>query len=92
MIKSLCGNNVFPSSENPFVPKEFRPLSLLIMKNRLGTFDPETFIARNLYPKCLYDKIPSVEDKKIEEWFFQSLHNEVGVGTDGFLFMGEYKE
>jgi len=59
------------------------------MKNRKGEFSPETFVAKNLYSCCLYDRIPDCKDVAVNEWFKSRLNIENGLSRNAFLFIGE---
>lgn len=80
---------VYPRPEIVAVPRRMEVLGAELMKGRKGEFSPETFVAKDLYSSCLYDRIPDCKDVTVNEWFKNRLNIENGMSRNAFLFVGE---
>ena len=88
LMTRLC-HTVHPSPSISRVPVELHQLGRRLVTNRPGEFDPTTFVIRNLYEKCLYNRIPECGNKLTDDWFKTALHMVEGCTRDAFLLMGK---
>jgi hypothetical protein len=80
---------LYPSVKGKKVPREYRKLGEALVADRPGEINPETFVVKGLYDKCLYGSIPRCMDDEVNEWFDRSLEIESGVSCSGLLVIGE---
>lgn len=89
LLKKLCAS-VYPSPEAQIVPKFLHNLGMRLVSGRRGELDRATFVIRQLYRKCLYNKIPECRDPSVNQWFAEALKITAGITHDAFLFVGEH--
>ncbi|MFA6535913.1 MAG: hypothetical protein WC250_02080 [Candidatus Paceibacterota bacterium] len=87
-LRKLC-KRVSANPASPIVPAEWRKSAKVLMSDRNGSFNEQTFVSHDLYSQCLYDEIPKSDDEEVNRWFQTSLRIRDGKTRDGFLFLGE---
>lgn len=87
LLSSVC-EKVYPSIAGEGIPNEIVLLGKSSIVGRSGTLDPETFIIKDLYEKCLYQSLPRSKVAGVNDWFDSSLGVKDGTTRDGFLFVG----
>lgn len=66
-----------------------RDLGVNIVANRRGCFQ-DTMAIYDLYPECLYPRIPAPNDDDLWRWWCQMIRiDESGKSNDGIVFVGE---
>ncbi|MCE9541282.1 GNAT family N-acetyltransferase [Candidatus Kaiserbacteria bacterium] len=87
-MRSFC-DTVYPSPGMSAVPEHLHALGEKLVRNRTGVFDPSTFVMRDLYSKCLYERLPTSSDPVVNKWFERTLECKEGTTRNAFLFVGE---
>lgn len=87
LIRSLC-LQVYPCPELPVVPMELRSIGKKFLSGRPGHFNPSSFVASEIYGRCLYPNLPVSKDEIVNQWFAESLGVEGGTTRNAFLFIG----
>ena len=80
---------VYPRPEIIAIPERLEIIGAELMSGRKGEFSPKTFVAKELYSSCLYDRIPDCKDMAVNEWFKSRLNIENGLSRSAFLLIGE---
>jgi len=89
VARDLLNRSINPRPGRELVSPELAHIGLRLMEGRSGVFDPDRFVAQDLYGECLYPQIPRSNDPLVNTWFDDSLRVVDGVTRDGFLFIGE---
>ena len=88
-LRNMC-SKVYPSPEQASIPLEFERLGMDLVSGRPGDFDPKTFVAKNLYGRCLYNGLPDCRDKEVDLWFSSVLGaDDQRYTQNAFLFIGD---
>ena len=88
-LRNMC-SRVYPSPEQASIPLELERLGTDLVSGRPGDFDPKTFVAKNLYGRCLYNGLPDCRDREVDLWFSNVLGTDDRRYTrNAFLFIGE---
>ncbi len=90
-LRKFC-KEIFPSPKQNKIPKDLQKIGYKLIKDRNGIFNPDTFIIRNLYPKCRYEKIPQSKNLEINQWFDKCLRIRNRTSKDGILLIGKVKD
>ncbi len=88
LLRKLC-ERVYPDPKEHHVPASLHELGHELIKGRPGEFDCSTFIATDIYGRCLYDSIPKAKDTMANDWFARSLNIMNGNSRNAFLFIGD---
>lgn len=83
--------SILPNPDNPLVPETEWENGKMLMCGRENSLDPATFIRRNVYKRCLYNRIPDSRDQAVNEWFEKSLEINNGRTNHGLLFIGDIR-
>ena len=88
-LQNMC-NRIHPSPGQVSIPLELEKLGMDLVSGRPGNFNPKTFVARDLYGRCLYNGLPDCKDEKVDSWFSDVLGvDERRYTRNAFLFIGE---
>jgi ribosomal protein S18 acetylase RimI-like enzyme len=88
LLKSFCAS-VYPDPRHKDVPQKICHLGPSLISGRPGTFDAASFVANEIYERCLYDRIPDSRDPAVNSWFAESLGIMNGRTTNAFLLIGD---
>lgn len=83
--------SILPNPDRPSVPESEWETGKMLMRGKESSLDLTTFIRRDIYEKCLYEKIPPSRDRTVNEWFAKSLEIRNGQTRHGFLFIGSVR-
>ncbi|MBU4332715.1 hypothetical protein KKD19_01050 [Patescibacteria group bacterium] len=70
------------------IPEEIVELGKELRAGRSGQFDPDNFVVRELYDRCLYPSIPESHNSGLNKFFKTALKIRGGKTKNGFLFIG----